>query len=117
MAEVAGQGIGARARRKVDSRFLRGRGNYVSDMVWQGQRAVAFVRVPVAHARIRRIGKAPDSEGRVFIRSDLKEAAAMVAPTTVPGYKLSEWHPLAHDKVRFVGEAVAMCVAPTRAEA
>src|SRR6185295_3570543 len=34
-----------------------------------------------------------------------------------PGYKLSEWHPLAHDKVRFVGEAVAMCVAPTRAEA
>ena len=35
----------------------------------------------------------------------------------VPGYKLSEWHPLAHDKVRFVGEAVAMCVAPTRAEA
>ena len=29
----------------------------------------------------------------------------MVAPTTVPGYKLSEWHPLAHDKVRFVGEA------------
>ena len=41
----------------------------------------------------------------------------MIAPTTVPGYKLSEWHPLAHDKVRFVGEAVAMCVAPTRAEA
>ena len=41
----------------------------------------------------------------------------MVAPTTVPGYKLSEWHPLAHEKVRFVGEPVAMCVAPTRAEA
>ena len=41
----------------------------------------------------------------------------MIAPTTVPGYKLSEWHPLAHDKVRFVGEPVAMCVAPTRAEA
>src|SRR5262249_56695823 len=43
--------------------------------------------------------------------------AAMVAPTTVPDYKLSEWHPLAHGKVRFVGEAIAMCVAPTRAEA
>jgi carbon-monoxide dehydrogenase large subunit len=43
--------------------------------------------------------------------------AAIVAPTTVPGYKLSEWHPLAHDKVRLVGEAIAMCVAPTRAEA
>jgi carbon-monoxide dehydrogenase large subunit len=43
--------------------------------------------------------------------------AAIIAPTTVPGYKLSECHPLAHDKVRFVGEAVAMCVASTRAEA
>ena len=41
----------------------------------------------------------------------------MVARNTVPGYKLSECHPLAHDKVRFVGEAIAMCVAPTRAEA
>src|SRR5262245_30451808 len=117
MAGVAGQGVGARVRRKEDSRFLRGRGNYVSDMVLPGQSEVAFLRSPVAHARIRRIAKPPGSEGRAFIRSDLKEAAAMIAPTTVPGYKLSEWHPLAHDKVRFVGEAVAMCVAPTRAEA
>ena len=113
---VAGQGVGARVRRE-DPRFLRGRGNYVSDMVLPDQSEVAFLRSLVAHARIRRIAKPPDSEGRVFIRSDLKEAAAMIAPTTVLGYKLSEWHPLAHDKVRFVGEAVAMCVAPTRAEA
>ena len=117
MAEVAGQGIGARVRRKEDSRFLRGRGNYVSDMVLPGQSEVAFLRSPIAHGRIRRIAKPPDSEGRVFVRSDLNDVAAIVAPTTVPGYKLSEWHPLAHDKVRFVGEAIAMCVAPTRAEA
>ena len=117
MAEVAGQGIGARVRRKEDLRFLRGRGNYVSDMVLPGQSEVAFLRSPIAHGRIRRIAKPPDSEGRVFVRSDLNDVAAIVAPTTVPGYKLSEWHPLAHDKVRFVGEAIAMCVAPTRAEA
>src|SRR6476661_6464390 len=117
MTEVAGQGIGARVRRKEDSRFLRGRGTYVSDMVLPGQSEVAFLRSPIAHGRIRCIAKPPDSAGRVFIRSDLHEAAAMIAPTTVPGYKLSEWHPLAHDKVRFVGEAIAMCVAPTRAEA
>ena len=117
MAEVAGQGIGARVRRKEDSRFLRGRGNYVSDMVLPGQSEVAFLRSPIAHGRIRRIAKPPDSEGRVFVRSDLNEVAAIIAPTTVPGYKLSECHPLAHDKVRFVGEAVAMCVASTRAEA
>jgi carbon-monoxide dehydrogenase large subunit len=117
MTEVTGQGVGARVRRKEDSRFLRGRGNYVSDMILPGQSEVAFLRSPIAHGRIRRITKPPGSEGRVFVRSDLAEAAAMIAPTTVPGYKLSEWHPLAHDKVRFVGEPVAMCVAPTRAEA
>jgi len=117
MAEITGQGIGARVRRKEDSRFLRGRGNYVSDMVLPDQSEVAFLRSPIAHGRIRRIAKPPGSEGRVFVRSDLDGVAAIIAPTTVPGYKLSEWHPLAHDKVRFVGEAVAMCVAPTRAEA
>jgi len=117
MTEVTGQGVGARVRRKEDSRFLRGRGNYVSDMILPGQSEVTFLRSPIAHGRIRRITKPPGSEGRVFVRSDLAEAAAMIAPTTVPGYKLSEWHPLAHDKVRFVGEPVAMCVAPTRAEA
>src|SRR5262245_24839013 len=117
MTEAVGQGVGARVRRKEDPRFLRGRGSYVSDMVLPGQSEVAFLRSPIAHGRIRRVIKPPDSEGRVFIRSDLNEAAAMIAPTTVPGYKLSEWHPLAHDKVRFVGEAVAMCVAPTRAQA
>ena len=117
MTEVTGQGVGARVRRKEDARFLRGRGNYVSDMILPGQSEVAFLRSPIAHGRIRRIAKPPGSEGRVFVRADLAEAAAMIAPTTVPGYKLSEWHPLAHDKVRFVGEPVAMCVAPTRAEA
>ena len=80
MAEVAGQGIGARVRRKEDSRFLRGRGNYVSDMVLPDQREVAFLRSPIAHGRIRRIAKPPDSEGRVFVRSDLDGAAGRPAP-------------------------------------
>src|SRR4029453_2310472 len=34
-----------------------------------------------------------------------------------PNYKTSEHHPLAHGKVRFVGEPVAMAIAPTRAQA
>jgi carbon-monoxide dehydrogenase large subunit len=117
MTEVTGQGVGARVRRKEDSRFLRGRGNYVSDMILPGQSEVSFLRSPIAHGRIRRITKPADSEGRVFVRSDLAEASTMAAATTVPGYKVSGWHPLAHEKVRFVGEPVVMCVAPTRAEA
>jgi carbon-monoxide dehydrogenase large subunit len=111
------QGVGARAQRKEDARHLHGRGSFVSDMILPGQSEVAFLRSPIAHGRIRRIVKSPGTEAQVFVRADLRNVAAMVASTTVPGYKLSEWHPLAHDKVRFVGEAVAMCVAPTRAEA
>jgi carbon-monoxide dehydrogenase large subunit len=110
-------GIGARIRRKEDARHLHGRGNFVSDMILPGQSEVAFLRSPIAHGRIRRIAKPAGHEGQVFTRADLVDVAPLVAPTTVPGYKLSACHPLAQDKVRFVGEAIAMCVAPTRAEA
>ncbi len=112
-----GQGIGARVPRKEDSRHLHGRGQYVSDTVISGQREVAFLRSPVAHGRIRAIRKPPDSEGRVFVREDLVEAKDIVAASTLPSYKLSAQPPLAHGKVRFVGEPIVMCVARTRAEA
>ena len=115
--DMTRQGVGVRVRRKEDARHLHGRGSFVSDMVLPGQSEVAFLRSPIAHGRIRRIVKSPGTEAQVFIRADLDGVAAIVAPTTLPDYKLSEWHPLAHDKVRYVGEAVAMCVAPTRAEA
>src|SRR5262249_32248150 len=114
---MSAQGVGARVQRKEDARHLHGRGNFVSDMILPGQSEVAFLRSPIAHGRIRRVVKARGTESQVFVRAALDGAAAIVAPTTVPGYKLSECHPLAHEKVRFVGEAIAMCVAPTRAEA
>jgi aerobic carbon-monoxide dehydrogenase large subunit len=114
---MAAQGVGVRLQRKEDARHLNGRGNFVSDMILPGQSEVAFLRSPIAHGRIRRIVKPPGSEAQVFTRADLDGAADLVAPTTVPGYKLSAWPPLAHEKVRYVGEAIAMCIAPTRAEA
>ncbi|TMJ27510.1 MAG: xanthine dehydrogenase family protein molybdopterin-binding subunit, partial [Alphaproteobacteria bacterium] len=80
-----------------------------------GLREVAFLRSWAAHGRIARIGKPARSEGSVFVREDLAEVADVVAGNTVPGYKPSKCPPLAHGKVRFVGEAVAMCVASTRA--
>jgi len=112
-----GQGIGARVPRKEDSRHLHGKGQYVSDMMLPGQREVAFLRSPVAHGRIRGIRKPAGSEGRVFVREDLAEAKDIVAPSTLPTYKISGQPPLASGKVRFVGEPVVMCVAKTRAEA
>jgi carbon-monoxide dehydrogenase large subunit len=115
--DISTQGIGARVRRKEDARHLHGRGSFVSDMVLPGQSEVAFLRSPVAHGRILRIAKPPGSEGSVFVRIDLEDLPDIVAPNTMPGYRISGCPPLAHEKVCFVGEAVAMCVASTRAEA
>jgi aerobic carbon-monoxide dehydrogenase large subunit len=114
---MTAQGIGQRVRRKEDARHLHGRGSFVSDMILPGQSEVAFLRSPVAHGRIRRIAKPAGFEDSVFTEADLAGMKPIVAPATVPGYKLSEWPALAQNKVRYVGETVAMCVAPTRAEA
>lgn len=116
-AAAAPQGIGARVPRKEDARLMRGRGQYVSDMRLPGQQEVAFLRSPVAHGRIVSIVKPAAGGEHVFVREDLAGVLPIVAPSTIPSYKLSEHHPLAQHKVRFVGEPVAMCVAPTRAQA
>ncbi|MCC6775371.1 MAG: xanthine dehydrogenase family protein [Hyphomicrobiales bacterium] len=114
---AAAQGIGVRVPRKEDERFMHGRGNYVSDMLLPGQREVAFVRSPIAHGRLVAVRKPPGREASVFACADL-DAVQPIAPTsTLPSYRVSAQHPLAYDKVRFVGEAIAMCIAATRAEA
>jgi carbon-monoxide dehydrogenase large subunit len=110
------EGIGARVLRKEDDRFLRGGGCYVGDIALPGLREVAFLRSPLAHARIRSVRKPPGAEASVFVRDDL-DIAPVQAKLALPGFKPSDHPPLAHGKVRFVGEAVAMGIAATRAEA
>jgi aerobic carbon-monoxide dehydrogenase large subunit len=112
---VATAGIGARVPRKEDARHLAGRGSFVPDMVLPRQREVAFLRSPIAHGRIVQVGKPAGYESSVFVRDDIADMADVVACNTVPGYRISKCPPLAQGKVRFVGEPVAMCVAPTRA--
>lgn len=116
-AIVSGQGIGARVRRKEDGRLLRGRGQYVADIRLPRMQDVAFVRSPVAHARIKEISFPPQYRGSVFAANDLAEVKPIRAVTALPGFKASDQPVLAQGKVRYVGELVAMCVAPTRAEA
>jgi len=111
-----GQGIGASVLRKEDARFLRGAGCYVDDIALPGLREIAFLRSPLAHARIRSIRKPPGAESAVFVREDVG-IRSVQAKLGLPGFRPSDYPPLAQDKVRFVGEAVAMCVAATRAEA
>lgn len=111
------QGIGARLLRKEDDRYMRGRGQYVGDIKLPGMQEVAFLRSPLAHARIKGVRIPPAIRDRVFIAEDLAGVSPIRADTTLPGFKSSLQPVLATGKVRYVGELVAMCVAPTRAEA
>ena len=111
------QGVGASLLRKEDDRFLRGRGQYVGDLKLPGLKDVAFVRSPLAHAKIRSVRIPPEFQDRVFTASDLTGVKPIVAASGLPGFKHSEQPLLAYEKVRQVGELVAMCVGSTRAEA
>jgi carbon-monoxide dehydrogenase large subunit len=110
-------GVGASLLRKEDARHLRGRGQFVSDVQLPRMQDVAFVRSPHAHARIKGIAVAPNASGRIFTARDLPRLGEMRAVPQVPGFKVSGYPPLATQKVRYVGEAIAACIAPTRAEA
>jgi carbon-monoxide dehydrogenase large subunit len=111
------KGVGARLPRKEDRRFLKGQGEYVANLRLPGMLEVAFVRSPMAHARIKGIRKPEGFEDFVFSSSDLLGVRPIQAHTTLKGFKPSDQPVLAAGKVRQVGELVAMCVAPTRAEA
>ncbi len=114
---MTGQGIGARLTRKEDDRYMRGRGRFVGDIRLPRMLEVAFLRSPLAHARILSVTVPADVRARVILASDLDGVAAIRADTALPGFKSSLQPILAHDKVRHVGEPIAMCIAPTRAEA
>lgn len=111
------QGVGARLLRKEDDRFLRGRGQYVADLRFAGMQEVAFLRSPLAHAHIRGIAIPDAHNGAVFTAADLVGIQPIRAVSGLRGFKPSDQPSLAVGKVRYVGELVAMCVAPTRAEA
>ncbi len=110
-------GVGARVRRKEDDRFLRGRGRFVGDIKAPRMLEAAFLRSPVAHGRLLSVRKPAGAEDRVFVAADLEGVAAIRADSKLPGFRGSDQWALARDKVRHVGEPIAVCLAPTRAEA
>lgn len=114
---VKPQGIGARVLRKEDQRHLQGKGNFIGNMSMPELNEVAFLRSPLAHARITDMRVPKEASGRVFVRSDMPDALDIIADSTLPTYQVSSIPPMAHGKVRYVGELVAMAFAPTRAEA
>ena len=66
-----GEGVGQSVPRLEDDRYLRGKGEFIADIRLAGMRDLAFVRSPVAHARIRSIRKPPGGEASVFVMQDL----------------------------------------------
>jgi len=114
---MSDQGVGASVLRKEDDRFLRGRGQYVADFRFPNSREVAFVRSTVAHGRIRKIHIPDEHRNAVFTANDLANVKPIRAATALSGFKHSSEPILALDKVRYVGELVAICVAGSRAQA
>ena len=111
-AGAAGAGrrraLAAQGGRPFDARSRRIRRRYPSC----GLQDVAFVRSPLAHARIRGISiPRAHHMDRVFMAADLAGVKPIRAVSGLPGFKISEQPVLAADKVRQVGELVAMCVA------
>src|ERR1700688_3212073 len=111
----AGSGIGARLKRKEDARHLHGRGTFVGDIAMPGLMEVAFLRSPLAHARIKRVGVPAALRDSTTTAAELADVKPMQANNSIPGFKSSDYPILATGKVRFAGEPLAFCVGPSRA--
>ena len=118
-------GIGARVTRKEDQRFITGHGRYSDDITLPRQTYAAFVRSPHAHATLDKVDvtqarKAPGVVA-VLTGEDLKKDGVGGVPcgfVPAPGPQNTPPRPaLVHDKVRFVGDLVAMVIAETSAQA
>jgi carbon-monoxide dehydrogenase large subunit len=115
--EPRGFGIGQSVLRKEDDRFLRGRGEYVGDIWLDRMQEVAFVRSPVAHARLTGVNIPLQFRECVFTAGDLSDVNPILSAPPGKNFKRSFQPILATTKLRYVGELVAICYAPTRAEA
>jgi aerobic carbon-monoxide dehydrogenase large subunit len=126
-------GIGASVKRIEDFRLLTGQGRYVDDVNAAGQAYAAFVRSPHAHADLGAIDAAPARgvpgvldvcTGRDLVADGVGAIPTLIAERgggirSRDGSPFAEppWYPLATDRVRHVGEPVAMVIATTAAAA
>ncbi|HLY64469.1 MAG TPA: xanthine dehydrogenase family protein molybdopterin-binding subunit [Chloroflexota bacterium] len=107
--------VGSSPKRKEDPRLLSGTGRFVDDYQFQNLRHAAILRSPFAHARIQGIdtSRAEVAPGvlAVITGRDVEKAAA---PFSLGVSSPVKYYPTAIDKVRFVGEPVAVVVATSR---
>ena len=117
-------GIGQSVRRGEDDRFLTGQGQYVDDLVLPGQTRAHVLRSPHAHARVERLetSRAAALPGVLAVLTGADYRAAGFKPVpcaakvdNIDGSPCADpprW-PLALDRVRHVGDGVALIVAET----
>ena len=121
--------VGRSLLRREDRRLLTGRGQFIADLELPRMLHAAFIRSPLAHARIRSVdlSRAAQAPGVALALSgtDLVRLLPPLPDTqlSLPSKWMSrvqhEFHNpqqpgLAHDKVRHVGEAIAVIVAESR---
>jgi aerobic carbon-monoxide dehydrogenase large subunit len=120
--------IGQSFPRREDKRLLSGNGRYIDDLVLPRMLHVAFVRSPIAHARIRSIDlsrvRAASGVALAITAADLKRELPPVADHRIPmpsKWRMAVKHkitnprqPLLADKIRYVGEPIAAVVAESR---
>jgi carbon-monoxide dehydrogenase large subunit len=115
---VPGSILGAAVRRREDPRLVTGRGRYVDDLPLEGGLFACFARSTVAHARLAALDLEPARSRPgvvgVFGAADLGRPARLAVAVVPDAFARP---PLAEEVVRFVGEAVAVVVAETRAAA
>jgi carbon-monoxide dehydrogenase large subunit len=128
MPEGIAEGIGASVRRKEDKKYTTGKGRYTDDINRAGQLYAFFMRSNVAHATIKKIdvSKALTCDGVAAVYTGDDIAADGVGgpicgwtPTNRDGSAPKEPpHPLlAHNKVRYVGDHIAVVIAESLEQA
>ncbi|MGB6526123.1 MAG: xanthine dehydrogenase family protein molybdopterin-binding subunit, partial [Candidatus Acidiferrales bacterium] len=108
--------VGRPLKRKEDPRLIQGLAHYVDDIQLAGMHYMVVVRSPYAHARIRSVdvSKAKAAPGVVAVLTgeDVRGVIGSVpCAAQIPDMKPATRTVLATDKVRFVGEPVAVIVA------
>jgi carbon-monoxide dehydrogenase large subunit len=110
---------GSSVRRVEDPRILTGRGRYVDDLVLPGMLHAAFVRSPWAHASLTSVdaSAALEVEGVVAVFTAADVEGMEMRGGAPDGLLNPSYLPLASDRVRFVGDPVAIVVGTSRAAA
>ena len=107
--------VGSSVKRKEDPRLLNGEGHFVDDIQFANLRHAAILRSPYPHAWIRGIdtSKAAAAPGVLAVITG-RDVERQSSPFSLGVSSPVKYYPTAIDKVRFVGEPVAVVVATSR---